>query len=207
MAARNPSRRTFIIGAGALTASLALGAGVAPLIAEAALVRPPGSLPEASFMARCIKCERCVSVCPTDIVKPAGIESGPLQARTPVLDFSNDFCTFCDKCRAVCPTGAISAVDPWNPSSGRIGAAVVHENRCLAFLQAQSCGICIDACPYDALSFDEGRRPVVDEGRCNGCGACVAICPANVLTSFAGGSVRGIEVVCDRALARRGETR
>lgn len=198
MSQLNPSRRTFVIGGVALVASVALGAGVRPLSAEADVLRPPGALPEGEFMARCIRCERCISVCPTSIVEPLGIEQGILQARTPTLSYADDCCIFCDECRVVCPTGAIGDVDPYVPERGRIGVAMLHADRCLAFLQAGSCGVCVPACPYEALSYDEGRRPVVDALACNGCGECVKICPANVLTSFGGGTARGIEVVTEK---------
>ena len=204
MAAINPSRRTFVFGGAAVLAGVALGAGVRPFVAEADVLRPPGALSETDFMARCIKCERCISVCPTDVLEPLGLEGGLLQARTPVLNFTNDCCTFCDKCREVCPTGAIEHVDPFDPAKGRIGVAIMHEDRCLAFLETGSCGICVDACPYDALSFDNGRHPVVDESVCNGCGECVRICPANVFTSFSGGHARGIEVVTQKTRASMG---
>jgi ferredoxin len=39
------------------------------------LIRPPGSLPEKEFLARCIKCGQCMRVCPTNIVQPAGLEA------------------------------------------------------------------------------------------------------------------------------------
>ena len=198
MTALNPTRRTFLFGGAAVVAGVCLGAGLKPFVAQADVLRPPGALAEDDFMALCIKCERCISICPTDIIEPLGIEDGILQARTPVLTYTNDCCTFCDECRKVCPTGAIGEVDPWTPEQGRIGVAILHEDRCLAFPQTQSCGICIDACPYAALSFDDERQPVVDETACNGCGACVKICPANVNTSFSGGTSRGIEVVTEK---------
>lgn len=207
MPASNLTRRTFVVGGAAFLAGVVAGAGVRPFVVEADVLRPPGALPEGEFMARCIKCARCIDVCPTDVLEPLGIERGLLQARTPHLNFANDRCTFCDKCREVCPTAAIGAVDPQAPGQGRIGAAILHEDRCLAFLETSSCGICVEACPYGALSFDAGRRPVVDEAKCNGCGECVRICPANVFTSFSGGKARGIEVVTERALQEGGAAR
>lgn len=204
MVVHNPSRRDFLLGGAALAAGAVLGVGVRPLAAEADVLRPPGSLAESDFMARCVKCERCISVCPTDVLKPMGVESGILQIRTPYVDYSNGSCTFCDLCRQVCPTEAIGFVDALAPEKGRIGVAVVHEDRCLAFVGAGSCGVCVEACQYGALSFDEQRRPVVEESLCNGCGECVRICPANVFTSFSGGKSRGIEVVTERTFRAQG---
>lgn len=101
----------------------------------------------------------------------------------------------------MCPTEAIGSVDPHAPEKGRIGGAQVLPARCLAFATPGSCGICVDACPYGALSFDDERRPVVDDSKCNGCGECVRICPANVNTSFSGGDERGIRVATGKQMA------
>lgn len=199
------TRRSAVIAGVALAAGLAVGVVSRSAAAEADLLRPPGALPEADFMARCIKCQRCVSVCPENIIAIATLEDGIPQAKTPVIDFSTNYCTFCELCREVCPTVAIGYVDPLQPAQGRLGVAVIHTDRCLAFHEAGSCGICIDACQYGALSFDDGRRPVVDDALCNGCGQCVSICPANVLTSFEGGSYRGVEVVTEQSFAKDGE--
>lgn len=195
---RGPSRRGFVIGAAAVVVGVAAGAVAAPLAAEADVLRPPGSLAEGDFMARCIRCERCISVCPTDVLAPLGVEQGLLVVRTPYVTFADDRCTFCDECRKVCPTAAIGPVDPYDPGAGRIGVAVVDTERCVAFDQVGTCGICVDACEYEALSYDDERHPVVDAAKCNGCGECERICPANVLTSFGGGHRRGINVVTNR---------
>lgn len=197
-AQRGPSRRGFVIGTAAVIVGVAAGAVAAPLEAEADVLRPPGSLAEGDFMARCIRCERCISVCPTDVLAPLGVEQGLLGARTPYVTFADDRCTFCDECRKVCPTAAIGSVDPYAPGTGRIGVAVVDAERCVAFDQVGTCGICVDACEYEALSYDDERRPVVDAAKCNGCGECERICPANVLTSFGGGRRRGINVVTNK---------
>lgn len=200
---RGIERRTLLIGGAAVAAGVLCGAAALPLAAQADVLRPPGSLPEDEFMARCIRCERCISVCPTDVLAPLTVEQGVLAVRTPFVSFAADSCTFCDECRKVCPTAAIGTVDPYQPALGRIGVAVVEPDRCVAFDQAGTCGVCVDACSYEALSFDEGRRPVVEAEKCNGCGECVKICPANVLTSFSGGSQRGINVLTEKQYAER----
>lgn len=203
MSAENPSRRTFLAGAAALVVGVVAGVVACPFAAQADVLRPPGSLAEGDFMARCIRCERCISVCPENVLEPIGIEGG-LAVRTPKLNYAAGACTFCDKCREVCPTAAVVSVDPHRPDLGRIGVAVVDEERCLAFVQTGSCGVCVEACSYDALSFDSQRRPAVDEALCNGCGECVKICPANVLTSFGGGQMRGIGVVTEKTFSAMG---
>ncbi len=38
-------------------------------------------------------------------------------------------------------------------------------------------GDCVVACPFDAMSLDERRLPVIDLEKCTGCGVCVTECP------------------------------
>ncbi|MGH7826768.1 MAG: 4Fe-4S dicluster domain-containing protein [Candidatus Binatia bacterium] len=47
----------------------------------------------------------------------------------------------------------------------------------------QACGICITACPYDAISRDPQNhlRVKIDHMACEGCGACVSACPTSAL--------------------------
>jgi heterodisulfide reductase subunit A len=56
--------------------------------------------------------------------------------------------------------------------------AEVHADACTA------CGVCLTACPYDAISMSEiDGRPVaaISETGCKCCGGCVPMCPANAI--------------------------
>lgn len=200
------TRRAFVGAVACVAAGAAVGCVGRAFNGSSDILRPPLADASGDFESLCIKCERCTSVCPQGIIKPAGIEEGPIQARTPQIDFKKGYCTFCNLCVQVCPTGALVAANPQMPSSGRIGAAIIHEDACLAFKESGSCGVCIDACVYGALSFDDERRPVVDNAKCNGCGRCVAVCPADVATRFDGADYRGVEVITSDAAGKEGES-
>ena len=43
------------------------------------------------------------------------------------------------------------------------------------------CGLCEDACPFDALSL-EATSLEIDQDACMGCGLCVAACSQGALT-------------------------
>ncbi len=45
------------------------------------------------------------------------------------------------------------------------------------------CGDCVRACPFGALSLNEGKIvPTVDHDKCTACGRCVKACPRNLCT-------------------------
>lgn len=198
------TRRAFLTAALCVAGGLAIGAAAHPLSAEADELRPPGAQADPFFTALCIKCQRCVTVCPEHIILPSTVEDGLAQARMPKLDYSARGCTFCDKCYEVCPTMAVLKPDPYAPLDGRIGIAKVYPDTCIPFANTNACGVCKDNCPYGAISLDGNGRPVVDENLCNGCGMCEAKCPANVATSFTGGATRGIGVVTEKVYEEQG---
>ncbi|HHX66097.1 MAG TPA: 4Fe-4S binding protein [Chloroflexi bacterium] len=85
----------------------------------------------------------------------------------------NRFYAICNCCSCCC--GAMSAHRHGSPmliSSGYV--ARIDEARCRA------CGQCAGACPFEAISIDEGVA--VDVSRCMGCGVCVSRCPEQALT-------------------------
>jgi len=44
------------------------------------------------------------------------------------------------------------------------------------------CGVCVDACPIDAIKLDDAEeKAVIDVGMCCGCGLCVGACPESAI--------------------------
>ena len=52
-----------------------------------------------------------------------------------------------------------------------------------------ACGVCMKACPRDAISIHRGCYAVVDEEKCVGCGLCGMHCPAGCICQ----EERGVE--------------
>ena len=182
------SRRTFV--ASSIGVALMFGLGAAAKAApRQSLLRPPGGQNEKEFLSKCIKCDRCRSICHTSAIGIAPIEEGFLQARTPIMKFHIGSCDFCNKCIEVCPTGALETFDKHND---KIGTAVLTD-LCIA-LNFGACTLCYSACPYKAIFLDDQQRPIIDEQKCNGCGVCENICPALILRSYVGGKIRGVEI-------------
>jgi len=53
--------------------------------------------------------------------------------------------------------------------------AVVDVNLCVG------CGVCIDACPAQAISMNDNVAKV-DAEKCVGCGVCVDSCPSQAIS-------------------------
>ena len=69
-------------------------------------IRPPGSVAEDEFLRRCIKCDQCIRVCPTNVLQPAMFETGLEGLWTPIMISKMGWCELnCTLCSQVCPTG------------------------------------------------------------------------------------------------------
>lgn len=172
--------------AGASAAIVAFQAVAYASRGESSLLRPPGAQGESDFMARCIKCGKCIDACPYQALKPAGNEAG-MAVGTPRIDARDQACRLCEDfpCVDVCPTGALRDVSA--RSDVRMGVAVIDEEGCIAF-QGMRCEVCYRACPLidQAIVIDYRMRegdaihtlfaPVIDEDACVGCGLCVERC-------------------------------
>ena len=84
------TRRTLCLGIGG--AAVMLGLGGLKLANPQAIIRPPGGQDEDRLISACIRCEKCYEICPRDVIRPAHIEDGILNMRTPTFDFSDNYC-------------------------------------------------------------------------------------------------------------------
>lgn len=184
------SRRAFALGAAGVAGMFAVGGAGVALAGDGSLLRPPGGQDEEAFIARCLKCDKCRSICPENCLTTCVLENGLVNYRTPRIDFRKGYCTFCNECIEVCPTNALVAFDP---AKERIGLAVVDTSECIAY-QGAGCHACVDACEYDAITLNETEKPVVHADLCNGCGKCELECPSATYRMYSGSSARGINV-------------
>lgn len=187
---RPVTRRTFALGAAGFAGLFAIGGIAVGLDGETPVLRPPGGQDEDAFLAGCLKCDKCRSICPQDCISTGVMEDGVLNYRAPKLDFHRGWCTFCDLCIQACPTKVLS---PFDEAYDRIGVAVIDTDECIAYRKG-GCQKCVEACEYDALHLDDAGRPVVKADACNGCGLCEYVCPSSSLRSYRGSALRGINV-------------
>jgi len=175
-------RRSFLKLLGASLSSLSLlpGTAGAKLLQSPVAtnrLRPPGAVPEEIFPAKCIRCGRCVEVCPYRSIIMLDIRAG-LHAGTPLVEAEKIPCYLCMKCVDVCPTGSLLCI---LQQDTRMGLAVINRFHCAAWLGTILRRTCYDKCPYaeKAIRLDQ-LRPVVDESACTGCGICTNACPVTV---------------------------
>ncbi len=126
---------------------------------------------------KCIGCDICTGECPVECIElemPAPIHIG-------------DECVYCGKCVEVCPSNAIllkeELFDTKNDKilfirrvlvGKRSGTVIPDHEIC------QSCGVCVNKCPTDALSLEDDKI-IVDNEKCILCGECEAICPVDAI--------------------------
>jgi ferredoxin-type protein NapG len=162
------------------------------------ILRPPGSIPENDFIAKCIKCGLCVEACPYNAL----VLSKPGDGRpvgTPYFVMRENPCRMCRDvpCVVACPTGALDAGlvsekdksgnKRFNINLAKIGLAVIDRETCVAYWGIQ-CDACYRSCPLidKAIVVEYVRNertgkhailaPSVRSDHCTGCGLCEHAC-------------------------------
>ncbi|MBN1479724.1 4Fe-4S binding protein [candidate division KSB1 bacterium] len=160
----------------------------------ASVIRPPGAVPEALFLDKCIRCQACTRICASTggCLQPSLAEAGLEGLWSPIVIPRLGYCEFnCTLCGQICPTGAIQPLTLEKKQQLKIGLAFIDQNRCIPWRENKDCLVCEEHCPLaeKAIKFDvrevrtnQGDRrvvrfPYVDENLCIGCGICETKCP------------------------------
>ena len=166
------------------------------------MIRPPGSVAEPEFLEKCIKCDQCINVCPTNVLQPATLKEGGFEGLwTPVMNFNIKHCQLkCNLCSEVCPTGAIRKISVAEKlGEGEfaeqgpviLGTAFINTSRCLPWANQIPCVVCEEVCPVSPKAIqtiDEEvkdvygnkvvlNKPFIVPDLCIGCGICQSECP------------------------------
>ncbi len=195
-------RQILLAGlAGLITLPMVRRSGLVTKNFQRQAMRPPGSVGEDEFLRRCIKCDQCIRVCPTNVLQPALFETGAEGLWTPIMISKMGWCELnCTLCSQVCPTGAIREISieeklgigPFE-STGPIktGTAFYNRGRCLPWAMDTPCVVCEEVCPvspkaiFTRIHKDTDRfgnpielkLPFIDPVKCIGCGICEHECP------------------------------
>lgn len=115
----------------------------------------------------CLGLGTCVDVCPFDAID---IVDG-------IAKINVEKCTACEKCVIECPKAVIEMV-PYNQkvvvdcNSAEFGKEV--KVKCT--VGCIGCQICVKACPFDAMKF-ENNLAKIDYDKCTNCMICAEKCP------------------------------
>jgi len=194
------ARPDLDLGRRQVVAAVAAGVVTAPFIRlgslahrpDEYLIRPPGVMSEAEFLASCIRCGQCFKVCPTGGLQPVWWEAGLDGLYTSKLVPRLGYCEYnCTLCSQVCSTGAIPALPVDLKQASRMGTAFINHARCIPFVEGRNCLVCEEHCPTapKAITFYDGevwnrrgekvlvKLPVIVPDQCIGCGICENKCP------------------------------
>jgi len=145
-------------------------------------VTPPGSLNITRFKEKCTACHLCVTKCPSNVLRPAGLEYGFGYMLKPFMSFHNSYCNYsCTACSEVCPTGAIQPITEEDKKTIQVGIARLYLDLCIVNTEETSCGACSEHCTTQAVHMVPYKGtltiPQIEPDLCIGCGGCESICP------------------------------
>lgn len=125
----------------------------------------------------CLGCGACINECPVDCIE--------LEMPSPI--HIGEECVSCGQCVEVCPVQAIELSEEYfQASEGQIlfkrrrvegprsGEVTIDRVSC------QTCGVCVNKCPVDAMSLED-EVVSVDPEKCIKCGECESICPVRAV--------------------------
>lgn len=193
------SRRAFLTAGATIAASLpvvsAMAEGAEPVKKHKKgrkkwpPITPPGSVSLERFKDKCTGCQICVVRCPSQVLRPTGLEYGLDYMLKPRLAYISSYCNYeCTVCSEVCPTGAIKPLTVDEKVTTQVGIATFFQNRCVVHVEEKDCGACSEHCPTQAVHMVPYKGtltiPEVNPDLCIGCGGCESICPVRPMRAI-----------------------
>ncbi len=128
----------------------------------------------------CVGCQVCVDVCQENAISMVDGKA--------VID--EEKCIGCGKCGQECgldaiyistsdynSTGTTDSTDSDTSSDSNTTERTIYK---VISGSCVGCGACLDACPVDAITFEDGKA-VIDSSLCVGCGKCAKACGFNAI--------------------------
>ena len=192
------SRRTFLATGATVAASLPIvsaiaGEGKGKMNRKGRKkwppLTPPGSISLERFKDKCTGCQICVVRCPSQVLRPTGLEYGLDYMLKPRLAYISSYCNYeCTVCSDVCPTGAIKPLTVEEKTTTQVGIATFFKGRCVVNTEEKDCGACAEHCPTQAVHMVPYKGtltiPQIDPDLCIGCGGCESICPVRPMRAI-----------------------
>lgn len=152
-------------------------------------ITPPGSHNLERFKDKCTGCHICVVKCPSQVLRPAGMEYGFDYLLKPRLAYISSYCNYeCTVCADVCPAHAIEPLTVEEKKTTQVGIATFFINQCIVKTEGTDCGACSEHCPTQAVHMIpyEGTLtiPKIEADLCIGCGGCESICPVRPMRAI-----------------------
>lgn len=193
------SRRAFLTTGATIATSLPLVSALAERTKEGKErghkrkkwppITPPGSISLERFKDRCTGCQLCVVRCPSQVLRPAGLEYGFDYLLKPRVAYISSYCNYeCTVCADVCPNHAIEPLTKEEKMTTQVGIATFFVNRCIVHTEGTDCGACSEHCPTQAVHMIPYKGtltiPEVNPDLCIGCGGCESICPVRPMRAI-----------------------
>lgn len=152
-------------------------------------ITPPGSISLDRFKDICTGCQICVVKCPSQVLRPAGLQFGFDYLLKPYVSYNNSYCNYeCTVCADVCPTRAIKPLTKEEKATTQVGIAHFFKGRCIVHTEGTDCGACSEHCPTQAVRMIPYKGtltiPHINPDLCIGCGGCESICPVRPLRAI-----------------------
>jgi Polyferredoxin len=143
---------------------------------------PPGGQGLEPFTKKCTACHLCVVKCPSQVIRPAGLEYGFNYMLKPHVVYDKAYCNYeCTICSEICPNGALQKLTKEEKVTTQVGYVHFEKDLCITYVDGTDCGACSEHCPTQAVKMvpykDSLRVPEIDPTICVGCGGCEYICP------------------------------